>query len=280
MNSKGQYRGRLAPTPSGLLHMGHAQTFLIAWRRARERKGKLVLRIEDIDSARCRKEFIDAAIRDMKSVGLDWDEGPDIGGKFAPYAQSLRTDYYWEILRELSKKNLVYPCSASRARIKKLSPRPQADGEYADTEPLFPKELRGSARDADKVEGARNLNWRFIVPDGRTVSFDDGNMGGQNFEAGKDFGDFLVWRKSGEPSYELAVAADDIAMEITEVVRGADLLISTARQILIYEALGRKIPAFFHCPLLRGKDGEKISKSSPESSEKNGWLICRQKGLL
>lgn len=277
---KSDYRGRIAPTPSGLLHMGHARTFKTAWERARERGGKIILRIEDIDLERCRKEYSDASLRDLKAIGLDWDEGPDAGGEFAPYTQSERMGYYWKCMKRLIEKRLAYPCSASRAQIKKESKKfaPKIDG--CEREAIFPECLRNDKWNISDIKKPEEINWRFRVPDGMAVEFTDNNFGPQSFTAGKDFGDFLVWRKTGTPSYELAVVADDAAMRITEVVRGRDLLVSTARQILLYGALGFEIPEFFHCELLRDESGEKISKSSIGNSETNAWLICNRAKCL
>ncbi len=273
MSIEKKYRGRIAPTPSGLLHIGHAQTFKIACKRARERNGKIVLRIEDIDRMRCTKEFTQAAIDDLKLVGLHWDEGVDIGGEYAPYMQSERFDFYWSQIKKLSSKKLIYVSDASRTEIKKLGIFPKRKFDFCEAEILFPRELRNEPSDVSNIENEKNKNWRFIVPQGREIEFIDNNFGKMKFVAGEDFGDFLVWRKSGEPSYELAVVADDSAMGITEVVRGKDLLLSTARQILLYEALEFSIPEFFHCELLRNKEGEKISKSSTARGSENEWLI-------
>jgi len=272
-----RYRGRLAPTPSGLLHVGHAQTFKTAWERARSRGGKIILRIEDIDTGRCKKKYADAAIEDLKFIGLDWDEGPDVGGEYAPYLQSERFGYYWSLVEKLSELGCVYPCDASRAQVKTLGKKQAHAFDFAEPETIFPNELRRRVCSSKNVEKPSGRNWRFAVPEGASVTFTDGNFGEMTFRAGEDFGDFLVWRKAGEPSYELAVTADDAAMKITEVVRGKDLLLSTARQILLYWALGFDIPQFFHCPLLTDERGEKLSKSSMEKSGGNGRLIRSRK---
>ena len=150
---------------------------------------------------------------------------------------------------------------------------PAREFDFCEPEQIFPEVLRSASQRTSDVENAKNLNWRFAVPSGRVVKFVDNNFGEMEFVAGEDFGDFLVWRKSAEPSYELAVVADDVAMKITEVVRGKDLLLSTARQILLYQALGFDIPEFYHCELLCGENGEKISKSSLLKSGDNRWLI-------
>lgn len=273
MNEGRTYRGRIAPTPSGLLHLGHAETFFETWRRARERGGTLVFRNEDIDRARCKKEYARAAIEDLAALGLDWDEGGGKGGAYAPYDQSLRFGYYKTLLERLSALGLVYPSDASRAKVAELGKFPARRFGFAPPEKIFPPKLRQNAAEISEVENPFARNWRFRVPDGEAVKFRDGRLGEQLFTAGEDFGDFLVWRRSGEPSYELAVVADDAAMRITEVVRGEDLLLSTARQILLYRALGFEIPDFFHCPLKLGGDGNKLSKSSMDKSAANKMLL-------
>ncbi len=275
-----QYRGRLAPTPSGFLHLGHARTFARAVRRARERGGKIILRIEDIDRERCKPEYAKAAIDDLRSAGFTWDEGPDVGGDFGPYVQSMRFELYRRALLNLIRDGRVYPCEVSRSRIREESyakgtaqaARPKIFDDV-ECEPVFPLRLRNIGGERLARRAAQNpfsFNWRFAAREGERVRFCDGNFGEVSFEAQRDFGDFLVWRKCGAPSYELAVCADDAAMKITEVVRGADLLLSTARQLLLYRALGLNPPEFFHCPIMRDEGGKKISKSSMrESSAKN-----------
>ncbi len=250
------YRGRIAPTPSGFLHIGHAQTFKTAFDRAKANCGKLVFRLEDVDKTRCKEIYAKAAINDLKAAGLTWDEGPDVGGKFAPYIQSLRTHFYISAWETLLKKNLIYPCKISRQELKNKA------SQNAFGEAVFPENLRVKNFDKNLYKAPDNVNWRFAVSYGQEVSFFDELLGEQKFFAGKDFGDFLIWRKEGFASYELAVVCDDIAMQITEVVRGEDLLLSTARQILIYKALGKAMPKFCHCPLIKDAEGKKISKST------------------
>lgn len=254
-----EYRGRIAPTPTGLLHLGHASTFKIAHERCRATKGRMVLRIEDIDPHRCKAEFISPLYEDLRWIGIDWDEGPDCGGPHAPYQQSQRLDYYRRAWEQLKNSGWIYPCHRSRKDLLEAVTAPHEE----DQEPIFPPEWRPPLGVEKDYSTPGELNWRFRVPDGRRLTFHDGRYGPQHFTAGVDFGDFLVWRRDGVPSYELAVVVDDIAMQITEVVRGADLLKSTARQLLLYEALGATPPAFYHCPLIRDENGRRLAKRTP-----------------
>ena len=276
---KQRYRGRIAPTPSGLLHIGHANTFKMAAKRAMENSGDLVLRIEDIDSARCKQEYIDEIIKDLKRLGISCTEGYNIGGECAPYLQSKRIAYYWQVMKELITKKVVYPSTVSRKDVKEAAIMPKRTFDFCEPEPIFPPKLRDLEYDLDKIDQPQRLNWRFKVPDGEKVTFTDNNSGQHTFIAGEDFGDFLVWRKTAEPSYELAVTADDHAMKITEVVRGEDLLLSTARQILIYRALGWNIPEFYHCPIIKDENSNKLSKSSLTAANDNKYLIRNAKNL-
>jgi glutamyl-tRNA synthetase len=250
------YRGRIAPTPSGRLHLGHAVTFGRAHERARSHKGTLIFRMEDIDTLRCSAADAAAALQDLHWWGLDWDEGPECGGPFGPYAQSGRLGWHREVLGRLAASGAVYPSPHSRRAVAELATeRSPVDGEW-----LFPRQLR---RPPNALTGPLPHGpWRFAVPDGRAVRFHDQQQGDCCFVAGKDFGDFIVWRREDLPSYELAVVADDIAMQVTEVVRGADLLLSTARQILLYEALGKAPPAWLHVPLVCDPaTGQRLAKS-------------------
>jgi glutamyl/glutaminyl-tRNA synthetase len=248
------YRGRLAPSPTGLLHLGHARTFWAAWRRARAAGGKLIFRNEDLDPQRSRREFVPAMFEDLRWLGLDWDEGPDAGGAFAPYEQSARRGYYLDAWRNLRDRGFLYPCTCSRKELLSAASAPHEE----DDELRYPGTCRNrSARDYDSPAG---VSWRFRVPDGEALTFEDGYFGRQQFTAGTDFSDFLVWRRDDVPAYQLAVVADDAAMRITEVVRGADLLKSTARQILLYRALGLTPPAWFHCPLMTDAEGQRLAK--------------------
>jgi len=252
------YRGRIAPTPTGYLHLGHARTFWIAMERAEEAGGQLIYREEDLDPDRCKPEFAQAAIEDLRWFGCRWQEGPDHGGSFAPYRQSERGSRFLEAWHRLKDGGYIYPCEKSRKDVARATQAPHADEQIA--EQVYPESWRppfGTGMDA-KVPGS--TNWRFRVPDGRRINFDDGRLGPCAFQSMRDFGDFLVWRKDGMPSYELAVVVDDAAMSITEVVRGEDLLISTARQLLLYEALNWPAPAFYHTPLMIDTQGQRLAK--------------------
>jgi len=249
-----KYRGRLAPSPTGYLHLGHARTFWVAQERARANGGVLILRNEDLDATRFKMEFVDAMLEDLRWFGFEWSEGPDCGGRFAPYNQSERMEFYRGVLEKLRAGNSIYPCTCSRKDIQAATRAPHAND---DDEPIYPGTCR--ANRGSEIANQK-FSWRFRVPDGETISFTDGNCGEQKFVAGKDFGDFIVWRGDDVPAYQLACAVDDAAMQVTEVVRGADLLVSTARQILLYRALGFAPPKFFHCALLLDHKGERLAK--------------------
>lgn len=248
------YRGRIAPSPTGYLHIGHARTFWVAWMRARRAGGTVVLRNDDLDRDRVRGEFITGFIEDLKWFGLGWDEGPDIGGPYRPYSQSERMPRYAAALGRLREGGFVYPCTCSRRDILAAIAAPHE----GDEEPVYPGTCRG--RRMEEIPWGRRFSWRFRVPDGETVRFEDGGSGPREYVAGRDFGDFIVWRHDGVPSYQLACVVDDAEMGITEVVRGEDLLASTARQILLYRALGWPVPGYFHCPLVRDEKGVRLAK--------------------
>jgi len=251
------YRGRIAPSPTGLLHLGHARTFWIAAERARAAAGVLVLRNEDLDAVRFRMDFVQAMIEDLRWLGLTWQEGPDVGGPYAPYNQSERRPLYRAALETLHAARLIFPCSHSRRDVLEAASAPH-DGE--NDEPVYPKKFRPPPDAPLPPLGDRiSVSWRFRVPD-EVMSFADGLLGEQRATAGGDFGDFLVWRKDDTPSYQLACVVDDAAMRITEVVRGADLVRSTFRQLLLYRALGHMPPAFCHCPLMTDEHGVRLAK--------------------
>ena len=263
------YRGRLAPSPTGFLHLGHAHTFLIAQQRAIAATGALVLRNEDLDPHRSLEHFRAAMIEDLRWFGLTWQEGPDVGGPFGPYSQSQRYGLYREAWKRLIDGGWIYPCRCSRKDLERAMQAPHDDeGIYPGT--CRPEQRSPVQRNPEQLglQGPHDVialrragsNWRFRVPDGEIVSFDDGHFGRQVFMAGKDFGDFLVWRRDDLAAYQLAVVVDDAAMQISEVVRGADLLKSTARQILLARALGVTSPAWYHCDLKVDERGERLAK--------------------
>ena len=257
------YRGRLAPSPTGYLHLGHARTFWIAAERARG--GTLLLRNEDLDQARSRPEFVRAMCEDLRWLGLEWQEGPDVGGPYGPYSQSERREFYLAAWRKLRDAGAIYPCACSR---KDLAQAAQAPHDDADEAP-YPGTCRdrawraGDFHEPSAISSQRSgtpVSWRFRVPDGEVIHFDDALAGRQEYVAGRDFGDFLVWRRDDVPSYQLACVVDDDAMQITEVVRGADLLKSTARQLLLYSALRLAPPAWAHAPLVVDEQGVRLAK--------------------
>lgn len=283
------YRGRLAPSPTGLLHIGHARTFWVAAQRAAEHGGALILRNEDLDPQRCRPEFAQAMIEDLRWLGISWSEGPDCGGPYAPYVQSERRVWYLSAWKTLMERAMIYPCTCSRKDVAQAAGAPNE----GDDEPLYSGRCRpdnAASVDTRNVEHsvrdgvsehshfsqnrreaghppsieARELpagvNWRFRVPDGEEICFHDLHLGPQRMVAGRDFGDFIVWRRDDVPAYQLAVVVDDSAMGITEVVRGADLLKSTGRQILLFQALGLAAPDYYHCDLVRDEAGVRLAK--------------------
>jgi glutamyl-tRNA synthetase len=260
------YRGRLAPSPTGYPHLGHARTFWTAQQRAQAAGGVLVLRNEDLDAARIRADFSRAMMEDLRWFGLTWQEGPDVGGPYGPYNQSERRSHYLAAFTQLRASGAVYPCWCSRRDVHEAAgaPHEAPPGEaWAPDEPIYPGTCRPPLSDGLAVAAADpppGASWRFRVPDGTSLSFSDGHYGPQAATAGVHFGDFIVWRKDGMPAYQLACVVDDAAMHITEVVRGADLMLSTFRQLLLYRALGVTPPAFYHCPLVTDDRGVRLAK--------------------
>ena len=198
---------------------------------------------------------------DLRWLGIQWTEGPDCSGPFAPYSQSERRSYYLEAWRTLRDRGLIYPCTCSRKELAAIASAPND----ADDEPLYPGTCR-TRMDGGQYESPAGVNWRFRVPDGETITFADLRQGPQSFVAGRDFGDFVVWRRDDVPSYQLAVTVDDALMRISEVVRGADLLKSTARQILLFRALEYSIPDYYHCDLVRDPAGQRMAKRHDSAS--------------
>jgi len=254
--------------------MGHAHTFWAAYQRARAANGALLMRMEDLDPDRSRADYARAALDDLHWLGIEWSEGPDCGGPCAPYAQSARDGLYLAAWRSLLAGGFLYPCRCSRKDLAAALSAPHESFQAAalqpdplDDEPVYPgtcrpqrAEVQWHSAEASQSESPRGLNWRFRVPDGELVEFEDRNLGPQRFLAGRDFGDFVVWRRDGVPSYQLACVVDDAAMRVTEVVRGEDLLKSTARQIFLNRALGYENPEWFHCRLVLDAEGRRLAK--------------------
>lgn len=249
------YTGRLAPSPTGLLHLGHAATFLAAADRASVANGRLLLRIDDLDAQRSREHFVEAAREDLHWLGLGWQQ---------EVRQSERLPLYCEAMQRLLASGRAYACTCTRRDLQQSLHAPHED---SDDEPVYNGRCRaaGSSAAPQPIAQLRDgVNYRFRVDDGETVAFEDRNFGAQSFAAGchrgADFGDFLVWRKDGLPSYQLACVVDDAEMGVTEVVRGRDLLKSTARQILLQHALGLPAPGYFHTELLHDEHGQRLAK--------------------
>ncbi len=252
--------GRFAPSPSGRIHLGNILCALLVWLSARQKGGRVVLRIEDLDTARCPRRYADQMEDDLRWLGLDWDEGPVVGGPNGPYDQSRRTAIYQAALEKLEEKGLVYPCFCTRAELHAASAPHREDGQviYAGTcRNLTPEEAAERAK-------TRAPALRLRVPD-EVRSFTDGHMGLYAENLARDCGDFLLRRSDGMFAYQLAVVVDDGAMGVTEVVRGADLLDSTPRQLYLYELLGLTPPEFYHFPLLLSADGHRLSKRNADA---------------
>jgi glutamyl-tRNA synthetase len=250
-------RGRFAPTPSGDLHLGGARTALCAWLQVRAAGGTFVLRVEDLDRPRAVPGAEARILEDLRWLGLDWDEGPDRSGPHAPYRQSERTARYQAALERLREAGRAFPCFCSRADVERASQAPHGP---SDEGPRYPGTCRG--RPAASPVGpapTRPPSFRLRV-DEAPVRWVDGIHGGREEQVDTTVGDFVLRRSGGIFAYQLAVVVDDAAMEITHVLRGDDLLSSTARQLVLYEALGLRPPTFAHVPLVLGPDGTRLSK--------------------
>jgi len=255
-----QTTGRFAPSPSGRIHLGNILCCLLSWLSARQKGGRVVLRIEDLDTARCPRRYADQMEEDLRWLGLDWDEGPGVGGPDEPYYQSMRTELYQAALEKLDEKGLVYPCFCTRAELHAASAPHRSDGQvvYAGTCRALTAE-----QTAERM-AKRSPALRLRVPD-EVWGFTDGHMGRYEENLARDCGDFLLRRSDGMFAYQLAVVVDDAAMGVTEVVRGADLLDSTPRQLYLYDLLGLRAPEFYHFPLLLAPDGRRLSKRDADA---------------
>lgn len=256
--------GRFAPSPTGALHLGSARTLLAAWLSARQQRGRFVWRVEDLDGPRTVPGAVEQAIDDARWLGLDWDEGPDVSGPHAPYAQSERAALYDAALHRLADAGHAFPCRRSRKDLQTLASAPHgpAAGALPGTEgvPPYPKAWRpAQTLPPGWLRPDLDAAVRFLVPDG-TVGFDDRVQGHLEEDTASAVGDFVLKRRDGAFAYQLAVVVDDLAMGVTEVVRGVDLLDSTGRQIRLIRALGGDVPAYAHVGLVVNENGEKLSK--------------------
>ena len=250
--------GRLAPSPTGALHLGNARTFLVAWLSARSKGGRVVLRMEDLDHPKNKPGAAGQALDDLRWLGLDWDEGPDVGGPSAPYVQSQRRELYRAALDSLRRRGLAYPCVCTRRDVESAQSAPH-DGEML----RYPGTCRGRFADyagALKAADGRPPVWRFRVDAPARVAFKDGFAGDCEQDVAEFCGDFALARDRDGAGYMLAVVVDDAAMGVTEVVRGDDLLPATPAQLLVYRALGLEPPRFMHVPLVVGPDGRRLAK--------------------
>ena len=248
-------KGRFAPSPSGRMHLGNLMCSLLAWLSARASGGQVVLRIEDLDAARCPRTYADLLEQDLAWLGLVWDEGGSAGGPDGPYYQSERFEIYKQYYDKLNALGLVYPCFCSRSQLHAASAPHRADGQV-----VYPGTCRGlSPEEVTRRALKKAPAWRVQVPD-RVIGFTDGHLGHYEENLAADCGDFYLRRGDGVYAYQLAVVVDDALMGVTQVVRGADLLSSTPRQLWLYETLGLPAPRFYHLPLLLAPDGRRLSK--------------------
>ncbi len=248
-------RGRFAPSPSGRMHLGNIWAMVAAWLSVRKQGGTMILRMEDLDPVRSKKEYADQIIEDLAWMGLTYEEGPDCGGAYGPYSQDERRHLYEEALDNIRTKGLLYPCFCSRKDLQAVRAPHRGEGQH-----VYPGFCRNLSPE-EQMERAlkKKPALRFLMPD-RMDCYTDLNYGQQCQDLQREVGDFILRRADGVHAYQLAVVLDDALMEISEVVRGADLLSSTHRQRMLYETLGYAAPQFGHVPLLVGNDGERLSK--------------------
>ncbi len=267
-------RVRFAPSPTGHLHIGGARTAIYNWALARHTGGTFILRIDDTDPERSTEENVEAILRGLRWLGLDWDEGPEIGGKHGPYFQTLRAFTYLEALEVLRAGGHAYPCFCSAEQLEANRGAARARGGFAGYDRTCRRLDAVSA--AARVDAGEPHVWRLAVPADRSeVAFEDAIRGHMSFPADA-LDDFVLLRTDGTPTYNYASVVDDALMEITHVVRGDDHLSNTPRQILLFEALGHEVPVFAHLPMIWGPDGKRLSKRhgavSVEAYRDSGYL--------
>lgn len=262
--------GRLAPSPTGAQHVGNARTYLLAWLSARSRGGKVIMRIEDIDSPRVKFGAAQQAVDDLRWLGLDWDEGFGVGGSNGPYLQTERVHLYEQALEQLKRAERVYPCSCTRSDVAAAASAPHAGQEG----PVYPGICAARSAAVARELAERPYCWRFRCTDKRR-SFIDGMAGVRECVVGRELGDFVVGKSDGSVAYQLAVVIDDHAMGVTEVLRGDDLLPSTFRQLELYEFFGWTAPVFVHAPLVVGSDGRRLAKRHGDTR----LSLLRQSGV-
>jgi len=246
----------LAPSPTGAQHVGNARTYLLAWLSIRARGGKVILRIEDIDSPRVKTGAAEQAMEDLRWLGLDWDEGPDCGGPNGPYVQTQRLELYDDALKRLQQAELVYPCTCTRSDVQAAASAPHVGDEGPAYAGICSNRQVADARSLN--EQGKPFCWRFRSTQ-EEIRFTD-TVAGEQTAPGNLLGDFVIGKGNGTPAYQLAVVVDDRAMGVSEVLRGDDLIPSTFRQIQLYAALCWDRPQFAHVPLVIGEDGRRLAK--------------------
>ncbi|SMP08630.1 glutamyl-tRNA synthetase/nondiscriminating glutamyl-tRNA synthetase [Desulfurobacterium pacificum] len=267
-------RVRFAPSPTGFMHVGNARTALFNYLFARHNKGKLILRIEDTDIERHSEEAVNVIYEALKWMGIEWDEGPDVGGNYGPYRQSQRLDIYRQYINKLKEKGLVYECFCTQEELEAMRQEQLKKGEP----PRYTGKCRNLIEEQKKkfLEEGRKPVLRFKVPEDRTIVFNDLIKGRISINSKQLGGDFVIVRSNGMPVYNFVVVIDDALMKITHVIRGEDHISNTPKQILLYEALGFKTPEFAHLPMILGKDRSKLSKRHGSTSVKE----FKEKGYL
>ncbi len=250
--------GRLAPSPTGALHLGNARSFLLAWLSVRQQCGQLLMRIEDIDSPRVKPWARQQTLDDLRWLGLDWDWGPDVGGPHETYIQSERVTRYREVLQQLNDAKVIYPCTCTRREVAEAASAPH-EQTLSELPPMEGAIYPGTCRGRSSVDIDSEFAWRWRFGSGEVIWMDE-VLGQQSANPDKQLGDFVIGKSDGTPAYQLAVIVDDYDMGVTEVVRGSDLAPSTYRQLAVLRHLGWPAPSYRHVPLIVGPDGRRLAK--------------------